>query len=531
MAEKLTQPSGIHPQLETSDEMSTTIVVTKNGEQIAYSEDDKTLSARPSAPEDTTASTASVSTTSAPVPGLIIGQRFVLEKKLGEGGMGTVFLARDLTREKFEDRDPFVAIKLINSDFIQNPDACIALQRETRKAQQLSHPNIVKVYDFGQENNLVYMWMECMQGVPLDTFLHTQASSGMPLQQVLPLVQGMANGLAYIHQAGLVHADFKPNNVFVEDNGEVKILDLGIARICDPGNAERGTTRFDARDLGALTPEYASCEMFEDQDSDPRDDIYALACVTYQLLTGKHPFGRTWSIKARSQNLKPEPVPGLNRRRWRALQQALAFDRKDRTPSAEQFLRALEDKRDSPRNRAVLLGLSALAAGILALVWFTRPDPDEMFLQSLMAKAPATEMNSTAARQVENSIAFGKDLLSFAEESLQSGDIDGVLAADHDLYSGSSNAYNAFTSALNLTPSIDAAQGIATIVSLYSNAAERFQQNGDAATALWLACRGWEIHPNSPTLLKTIGNLMGSNANESGAIASACASTPEPDSD
>ncbi|NJN50507.1 MAG: serine/threonine protein kinase [Gammaproteobacteria bacterium] len=225
---------------------------------------------------------------SGPAVGDVIRDRFRLERVIGEGGMGRVFVASDLNREAYGDKDPEVAIKFLGADFAAHPQAAIALQRETRNSQRLSHPNIVKVFDFDRTPDHVFMTMELMRGEPLDRQVAEHGPNGIPFDEAWPIISGMGAGLAHIHAAGLVHADFKPNNVFVARDGTVKILDLGIARVFEDENRTRLATRFDASALGALTPEYASCEMFEGQSADPRDDVYALACVTYLLLTGRH---------------------------------------------------------------------------------------------------------------------------------------------------------------------------------------------------------------------------------------------------
>jgi len=294
--------------------------------------------------------------------GAVFRERFVLESEIGRGGMGIVYCATDLRREEAGDLQNKVAIKVLAGNIKEDPDAFVALQREAKRAQQLAHPNIATVYDFDREGDIAYLCMELLSGKPLDEILATTASDGLSFEAALPIIRGMSNGLAYAHERGIVHADFKPNNVLVTDDGVVKILDFGIARvISQPGRTAK--TVFDAGRLQAMTPSYASCEMFNLQDPDPRDDIYALACVTYELLTGKHPFDNLAAPQARAGSLKPKPVAGLSKRRNRALQHGLAFEREHRTPSVDSFLEELTQ----PRRSATLGGLGA-AAGITGLI-------------------------------------------------------------------------------------------------------------------------------------------------------------------
>ncbi len=282
----------------------------------------------------------------------IIKSRFVLEKLLGSGGMGSVYKARDLRKVEAHDRNPYVAIKVLNEDFQKHPDAFISLQREARKSQHLAHPNIVTVYDFDRDGDIVFMTMEYLEGEPLDKYLKTNKAKGIlgaSDKDALLLTRGMCAALARAHVQNIVHSDFKPGNVFVTTKGDAKVFDFGIARAVASserhGQASEGDkTVFDAGDLGALTPAYASLEMLQGEEPDPRDDIYALAIVVYQLFTGKHPFDRLPANQAEQKKLKPEKPPRLTAQQWKAVRRGLAFKRAERTPSAEIFLQEFEHK-------------------------------------------------------------------------------------------------------------------------------------------------------------------------------------------
>ena len=267
-----------------------------------------------------------------------LNNRFVLEECLGVGGMGTVYKALDLRKLEASDRKPYLAIKVLNTQFRGNPKSLIALQREARKAQVLAHRNIVTVYDFDRDGAIVYLTMEYLSGKPLSQILRAPEFTGMPLKSALPIVRGMSNALAYAHERGFVHCDFKPANVFVTDSGEVKVIDFGIARLFHRPEEESDVTVFDPGCLGALTPAYASPEMLEHLEPDPRDDIYALGCISYEILTGRHPFDRMSATQARAANRTPLRPDNLGNRQWRALRGALAFDRKSRTPTVSRFV-------------------------------------------------------------------------------------------------------------------------------------------------------------------------------------------------
>jgi hypothetical protein len=267
-----------------------------------------------------------------------LNNRFVLEECIGFGGMGIVYKALDLRKLEAADRKPYIAIKLLNVQFRGHPKSLIALQREARKAQALAHPNIVSVYDFDRDGPMVYLTMEYLKGKPLSQVLRAPGFAGMPYADALPIVTGMANALTYAHGRGFVHCDFKPGNVFLTESGKVKVIDFGIARVFQKTEEDADVTVFDPGSLGALTPAYASPEMLEHLDPDPRDDIYALACIAYELLTGRHPFNSVSALQARGGGMKPQRPPGLARGPWQALKCGLALERNARTPSAERFL-------------------------------------------------------------------------------------------------------------------------------------------------------------------------------------------------
>lgn len=297
--------------------------------------------------------------------GAIIRRRYVLERLIGSGGMGQVWKARDLVSERARDPNPYVAIKLLNADFEADPDGFVSLQRETKKAQELAHPNVSTVYAFDIDDGgsgRAFMSMELLQGSTLDADIRAHPD-GMSRVEALPLIVGMARGLEYAHKKGLVHSDFKPGNVFVTESGVPKVLDFGIARGAKVAGVERQEDPFDAGSLGGLTLVYASAEMIERREPHPADDVYALGLVAYELLTGHHPFRRRSATEAREERKPPPRIRSIRRYEWQAIARALEFDRHERWQDAGEFLRAYEGKSVAAKALGVLaLGL-ALAAG------------------------------------------------------------------------------------------------------------------------------------------------------------------------
>ena len=187
--------------------------------------------------------------------GDVLAHRFVIQEKLGSGGMGSVFKARDLRREEAQDRHPYVAVKTLNVDLLRREDSLKILQREARKAQSLSHPNIVRVYDFDRDGQTIFLTMELLEGLSLEAMIRANGLTGTTPQQALPILEQVASALEFAHAEGIVHSDLKPANVLILSNGRVKVIDFGIARaVPTPGLHTMDRTTFDVQALGALTP-------------------------------------------------------------------------------------------------------------------------------------------------------------------------------------------------------------------------------------------------------------------------------------
>lgn len=276
-----------------------------------------------------------------PVQHQILKDRFLLEKVLGVGGMGIVYKAKDRLKVEAQDRDPYVAIKVLSEEFKSHPEAFISLQRESRKSQRIAHPNTVKVYDFDRDGDTVFMTMEYMEGKPLDQLIRQYKATGLPRDDGWEIIKGMCAALIHAHAENIVHSDFKPGNVFITGNSMAKIFDFGIARaVANVDSLESKTgdkTVFDAGNLGALTPAYASLEMLQGEIPDVRDDIYALGCVIYEILTGEHPFNKVPADEAFKRGLKLKKINGIKKHEWKAIEKSLAFKREDRTETVKQL--------------------------------------------------------------------------------------------------------------------------------------------------------------------------------------------------
>ena len=298
----------------------------------------------------------------------LINNRFRLESLLGSGGMGSVYKAVDQRKVEARDRNPYVALKLLNDDFKQHPDAFVSLQRESRKSQNLAHPNIVTVYDFDRDGDMVFMTMEYLEGSPLDELLRKSGGVGLEYEQACQILRDISAALGYAHSKNIVHSDFKPGNIYVTDNDGAKVFDFGIARAVSGGGSgapsEDDKTVFDAGTLSALTPAYASYEMLKGEEPSTSDDVYALGCIAYELFTGTHPFNKTPADKAEEQHLRPKRIKRLSKRQWLCLEKALAFHSKDRIQTVKDFEHGVFGRSKWPYYSAAAVLVMATASAL-----------------------------------------------------------------------------------------------------------------------------------------------------------------------
>lgn len=287
-----------------------------------------------------------------------IKQRFILDELLGEGGMGAVYRALDLRKQEAGDPQPYVAIKILGDSFKRHPRALITLQREAKKTQQLAHPNIVTVYDFDRDDDLIYLTMEELKGQSLSDFLKDKEKlTRLSFKEKSQLILQIAQALAYAHTKGLVHSDLKPANVFVTDSNTIKVLDFGIARAA---NQETYQDNFDAGELGAITFNYASLEMLNYEAPHPSDDIYALGIIACQILGGHHPYqGKDANIALEKKISPTLPAIG-NLLLRRLLLKSVALQRRDRLADAKAFINGFYSAIKAPRRILISLILILL---------------------------------------------------------------------------------------------------------------------------------------------------------------------------
>jgi len=272
-------------------------------------------------------------------PGMEVGPEdrlYRLERFLGEGGMGVVWLALDLEGGKLAGTDKRVALKFLPADVVGNLRDEQRLKQEAERAQQLGHPNIVRVWGWRRDPQLKlpFLEMEYLEGEDLNALLHREGCPGLSYIRVMELMVPVAEALKYAweeHQ--IVHRDIKPGNLYVTKQGRVKLLDFGIA----------AQARRTASSVGpaSRTPGYHAPEAAGRHKIDPKLDAYSVAAVIYELLEGELAF----DDRRTPHTPWPEKPQALNDRQWQTLQQALAFTDQERLESAWGLIQGIAQGR------------------------------------------------------------------------------------------------------------------------------------------------------------------------------------------
>jgi serine/threonine protein kinase len=305
-------------------------------------------------------------------PGQKLGPYEVIES-LGAGGMGEVWKARD-TR-----LDRMVAIKAMPADRIADPDRRRRFLQEARTASALSHPNIVTIFDLLEEDSVQYIVMEHVAGRTLDELI---PNGGMRPALALRVAVSIADALAAAHRLGIVHRDLKPSNVMVAEEGQVKVLDFGLAKFLRAESELTATVTalagYTMAGTVVGTAAYMSPEQAEGKPVDARSDIFSFGAMLYEMLTGRRPFrGDTpVSIMASVLRAEPEALPSpIPAELERIVMRCLRKDPGRRFQHTVELELALEDAADPARSSAV--STSANAQPSLIVLPFTNLSPDK----------------------------------------------------------------------------------------------------------------------------------------------------------
>jgi beta-lactam-binding protein with PASTA domain/tRNA A-37 threonylcarbamoyl transferase component Bud32 len=290
----------------------------------------------------------------------VFNDRYELHRKLARGGMSDVYLARDLLLDR-----P-VAVKVLFPEYARDPTFVERFRREARAAANLNHPNIVAIYDWGEQSGTYFIVMEYVEGRSLSDII--RADGPLHPRRSAEITADVAAALGFAHRNGVVHRDVKPGNVIISPSGQVKVADFGIAQAISGGADQSNLTQAGAV-MGTAT--YFSPEQAQGKPVDPRSDLYSLGCVLFEMLTTRPPFGGDTPVAIAYQHVQsPAPLPSASgvmvpSALEAITMQLLAKDPGDRYASAEDLRADLRNYlEDLPV--AALSSKAAIAAGVVA---------------------------------------------------------------------------------------------------------------------------------------------------------------------
>ena len=269
----------------------------------------------------------------------ILGERYELGAMIGTGGMADVYLAQDVRLNRQ------VAIKILRSDLARDPSFVTRFNKEALSVAALNHPGIVSVYDSGKEDSpsgaMPYIVMEYVEGKTLREIVNK--GERFALNRAVEIAEGILIALQYSHKNGIIHRDIKPGNIMITDNGDVKVMDFGIARaLADTGATMTSTWNI----IG--TAQYLSPEQATGTQADARSDLYSVGCLLYELLAGRPPFTGDTPVAIAYQHVSAPLVPiteiqeSLDPALNAFFSIALAKDANERYQSANAMLKDLK---------------------------------------------------------------------------------------------------------------------------------------------------------------------------------------------
>jgi serine/threonine protein kinase len=302
-------------------------------------------------------------------PGECLRGRYRIERVLGQGGMGTVFEAIDEYRLDEPPIGQRIALKVLHTAVTMRTELLYELRREFQRLQQLSHPNIVRVHEFDRDGATAFFTMELLDGLSLSQVLESRNQVALKRTHALAVIREVGAAVAHAHSRGVVHGDINPQNIFVTTQSGVRLFDFGASHRPAGASDESGSESTQS----FATPGYASCQVLEGEQPETRDDIFALACVAYLLLSGEPAFSVLNALDARAGAVRLRRPPELSSGQWAALREGLQWEREDRPADVSEWVDRLclpgaaQELTTSPKKIAtgalVVIALAALLSG------------------------------------------------------------------------------------------------------------------------------------------------------------------------
>lgn len=443
-------------------------------------------------------------------PGFLLGHRFEIVELVHSGGMSNVYKAIDRRRNPDGSGQVHVAIKVMRASLASEHDARLALEREAARAQRLSHPNIVNVFDFDEHDGRFFLVMEWLEGESANELLRRTAGERLDQAFAWQIIEGTAAGVQHAHLHNIVHADINPANVFITKTHEIKLLDFGVARNC----GDVSDTQEDR--LMWATKAYASPEVLSELAPVVEDDIFSLACFAYRLLSGARPFGGASALEAKRDSVEVAPVPGLHENDWQTLRRALDYNRSNRPKSAAVFLRStqhaghLGSSEEEPGTQPWkgLLALTAIVAVVAAGFWWFQQQPVSGSAPASTVEVPTSEPEASSAEATTVEVSPLDTLLEAAALAVTE---ERFVPLDGD---DGNNATGYYREALLIEPdNAIALRGLRSISDSYVQQAEAALRASQPANSVLALAVATDVDPGNPAL-EIIDYLLTSEANQ-----------------
>lgn len=322
--------------------------------------------------------------------GKTLAKRYLIEELIGEGGMGYIYRARDTYLNTHSNQDDIVAIKVLHPELADSEDALLLLKDETIKTRALSHPNIVRVFSAASSDMYHFVVMEWIEGETLEQLIKRNKPSGLSQKRAKPIINQLIDALTYAHSKGIVHSDLKPSNIILDSQGNLKILDFGIAKTNLHEDKYAAPANDEQPNSNGYTPTYASPEQLNGGKPSAKDDVFAFGCLVFELLTSKHPYNRVAANQVAKDTSVKKPS-NCSISVWLKLKKCISLDAANRPKSLSEVRSELNNNRTTLFIHAACYALLLGGAGYL---YFSQSDTQQLIeanYQNSLAKVEQLE--------------------------------------------------------------------------------------------------------------------------------------------